>query len=185
MTVKSTPPSITETAFDCPHCGAFTSQHWFTLSCSYIDKEPKIPTIPDEEMKKRLQEAPLEAERKASLIKWAEKMESGLIFLESIEQGKYVYNSVCNLFLSKCFNSSKFAVWVHDQLVHPTAIAAPLPNPDLPPDVLRDYEEAGRIVGESPRGAAALLRLAIQKLCLELGEKGERIDDDIASLVKK
>ena len=69
--------------------------------------------------------------------------------------------------------------------MHPTAIAAPLPNPDLPPDVLRDYEEAGRIVGESPRGAAALLRLAIQKLCLELGEKGERIDDDIASLVKK
>ena len=90
MTVKSTPPSITETAFDCPHCGAFTSQHWFTLSCSYIDKEPKIPTIPDEEMKKRLQEAPLGADRKASLIKWAEMMESGLIFLESIEQGKYV-----------------------------------------------------------------------------------------------
>ncbi|MEO7859894.1 MAG: DUF4145 domain-containing protein [Nitrospirales bacterium] len=144
-----------------------------------------VPTIPDEEMTKTLQEASLEAERKAGLIKWVEMMESGLIFVESIERGEYIYNRACNLFLSKCFNCSKFAVWVHDQLVHPTAIGAPLPNPDLPPDVFRDYQEAGRIVGESPRGAAALLRLAIQKLCLELGEKGERIDDDIASLVKK
>jgi hypothetical protein len=55
----------------------------------------------------------------------------------------------------------------------------------LPLDVRLDYDEAGRILQLSPRGAAALLRLAIQKLCKELGEKGRNIDDDIASLVKK
>ncbi len=80
---------------------------------------------------------------------------------------------------------ASFAVWVYNRLVFPSSREGPPPNPDLPDDVRLDYEEAGRILNLSPRGAAALLRLAIQKLCAYLGEKGKNIDDDIASLVKK
>jgi hypothetical protein len=59
------------------------------------------------------------------------------------------------------------------------------PPLDLPPDVRRDFDEASTILDASPRGAAALLRLAVQKLCKYLGENGKDINADIASLVRK
>jgi hypothetical protein len=90
-----------------------------------------------------------------------------------------------NSFISECFNCSKPSLWVHQSLVYPQTKTGAPPNADLPVDVRADYEEDRTILAISPRGAAALLRLAIQKLCVHLGEKGKKIDDDIASLVSK
>jgi hypothetical protein len=60
-----------------------------------------------------------------------------------------------------------------------------VPNPDMPLETMKDYNEAKLVFPFSTKSSAALLRLAVQKLCKDLGEKGKNINDDIKSLVKK
>jgi hypothetical protein len=86
---------------------------------------------------------------------------------------------------SLCLHCSNYAFWHKENLIFPSRTIAPRANIDLPEDIIKDYEEASSILGNSPRGAAALLRLCIQKLCKHLGEPGKNINDDIAQLVKK
>jgi len=90
-----------------------------------------------------------------------------------------------NTSVAKCTNCNLFSLWHNEKMVYPLTGNVEMANPDLPEDIKNDYNEAKDIVNISPRGSAALLRLAIQKLCMHLGEKGKNINDDIASLVKK
>jgi hypothetical protein len=54
----------------------------------------------------------------------------------------------------------------------------------MPADVRIDFLEAAKIFSRSPRGAAALLRLSLQKLCKHLGQNGQNINEDIRSLAE-
>ncbi len=86
---------------------------------------------------------------------------------------------------SLCEHCDGLLIWHEVDLIYPRETGAPPPNEDMPAEVKKDYSEAALIVESSPRGAAALLRLAIQKLCKALGEKGKNLNTDIGSLVKK
>jgi len=186
MAKKSVPPSIKETAFACPHCGAYTTQYWYKLYADQNpDKNPK-PFVPSEADRERLaNDREIPDKVKEIMLERFEKMLTGLVWLEYHDDWTSCHNEMHNLYLSACYNCKKFSVWVHDRLLFPRDKASAQPNPDLPDEIVRDFEEAREIVDASPRGAAALLRLCIQKLCIHLGEKGKDINGDIASLVSK
>lgn len=87
--------------------------------------------------------------------------------------------------MAECFSCKNYSLWYEQTLVYPSSSTAPRPNPDLPQHVKDDYEEARDIVQRSPRGAAALLLLAIEKLCAELGGGGKDLNACIGSLVAR
>ncbi|MBK8367576.1 MAG: DUF4145 domain-containing protein [Bacteroidetes bacterium] len=90
-----------------------------------------------------------------------------------------------NTMTAKCEHCNEISFWINSRMVYPMTGNVEMANPDLPDHIKSDYNEAKNILNISPRGAAALLRLAVQKLCIHLGEKGKNINDDIESLVKK
>ncbi len=87
--------------------------------------------------------------------------------------------------ISKCEHCGENAIWHKKQMIYPKVLVVRKPNPDLTEEIREDYIEAANVLSESPRSAAAILRLALQKLCKQLGEKGENINSDIKELVKK
>ena len=90
-----------------------------------------------------------------------------------------------NMAVGLCDHCSKITLWLGKEMLFPSKPSVPIYNDDLSIDIKKDYNEAAEIVEKSPKAAAALLRLAIQKLCQQLGENGENINEDIGELVKK
>lgn len=161
------PASINTKSFKCPRCHAFADQTWMILHGNpiFLDGEYSFP---------------------------AKLLEGREAELYGFEKGPYVMQSrvtvnhiVENSYVSICASCRKTSLWVADKLVWPEPSSAPAMNIDTPEALHIDYSEAAAILHKSPRGSAALLRLAIQKLCQILGEPGRNINDDIASLVKK
>lgn len=87
--------------------------------------------------------------------------------------------------VTKCQHCNEISVWHGSNMLYPKKILPAPPNLDLIDEIRSDYLEAAHILGDSPRAAAALLRLSLQKLCMQLGEKGENINADIKNLVGK
>ena len=183
---KYVAPSIESTSFNCPHCGALAQQFWRTLYAKKLDKDSDVPLIFTHD---RVDEIEAEAEGKNKLtpeiISEFRKIANGVLFVASSKKGVSGACRVSNLFVSVCYQCAEPALWLRDRILWPLTSEAPEANPDLPPDIRADYEEAGTILNLSPRGAAALLRLVIQKLCAFLETGGKDLNKDIGILVER
>jgi hypothetical protein len=87
--------------------------------------------------------------------------------------------------VSYCERCKGNTIWFGENIVFPQNLIVQPANSDLPPDIIEDYNEAALVLNNSPRSSAALLRLAIQKLCQFLGESGRDLNNDIKNLVSK
>ncbi len=143
-----------------------------------------LPIFHDAESAKAVTFADVkEADEKRKKQEHLARLAAGEIF---VKQGTMrADRQVHNLHITSCYECKKVSIWLYKSLIYPITGDVPPANPDLPDDIRRDYDEAGTILNASPRGASALLRLAIQKLCVHLGEPGKNINDDIGALVAK
>jgi len=86
-----------------------------------------------------------------------------------------------------CDHCDVYSIWVNKTMVYPLVGSFPNPHADMPEDIKKDYDEARSIASRSPRSAAALLRLAIEKLTNDLlpSNKHKSLYDKIGILVEK
>ena len=162
-------PEYKKSAFHCPHCEVYADQHWSEISrynTLFFSKNIKMF---------------LEKEFNPSYPH--NSLSNLLNFLNEIFNSLYIKNS----FFSLCAHCKKYSIWVNEpikanpypqdnwKMFYPNVSTAPLPIEEMPDSVKELYNEAREIVGKSPRGACALLRLAIETLLKEIGLKGKTL----------
>lgn len=185
MAAKVVHPTLGAKSFSCPHCGALADQTWYKVYVYAYNKE-QAPSLPDQQIISRIENEKAPSDVKEHWLQYFTKVLAKEVFLDhDTAHPTYLTISVPTLSLSECFSCGAMALWLTDTLLHPSHHSSIIPNEDMPADVRVDFLEAASIIDQSSRGAAALLRLAIQKLMTHLGETGENINGDIGSLVRK
>lgn len=186
--IEDRTPSLGKASFVCPHCKAHAQQYWLKLGSRRVDHA-------------EIRGWDLEAARKVAISEAAPKndAEAALKFLatevvRALDTGSPGLSSeatewmhpLLNAQISRCFACDREALWLNGTIIFPSrSVEAPPVNDDIPGDIAADYEEAASVLVQSPRAAAALLRLAIQKLCSHLLGRPGDIDEMIGELVKR
>lgn len=86
---------------------------------------------------------------------------------------------------SKCEHCWNFSIRGNNELTYPTVSVIEMPYLDMPDAVKELYNEAREIAWKSPRAAAALLRVALEKLTEELWETTWNLNTRIRNLQKQ
>jgi len=158
--------------FVCPHCDVLAKQDWFSgqnLSetvislCQhhFLDYRGQIRNSQQE------------------------TIQQFLYYMKDQFPQDIAYYLPHSLALSKCQACNQFTLWVDKEIVYPRQLNIESPNSDMEQEIQDLYYEAAKIFQDSPKGATAILRLALQKLLLQLGQDGKNINNDIKALVSQ
>jgi len=182
---KEVTPQLGLDSFSCPHCGALAHQHWFEVWAAGYGKGKKPfvhERIDVDAVDLKTFE---EKDERAKFAAFKKRFQKNEVTYDVNRFGKDCNWEMVNITVSMCHSCEGFAIWVKGAMAWPAHTVQIEPHPDIPASVKNDFLEAASIVQISPRGSAALARMIIQKLMVELGEKGDNINDDIGSLVQK
>ena len=165
-------PRYESIKFQCPHCNTVATQKWFDahkagstangiINNLYLDYRNQVRDYTQEAI---------------------------LVFLRGIKNPlqSSLYKFVPRGFsIATCASCNNFTLWVNEEIIYPKKTTVPPPNEDLDEDIKTLYLEASNILIDSPKGATALLRLALQMLLKQIGKDGKKINDDIKELVSE
>lgn len=165
-------PKFRSEKFQCPHCQVASQQEWFDVNSSSVAAN-KILNHVFYDYRTRIKD-------------YQQTAISAFIELVEHANNRHMREFVPDDFsVATCSTCSEFSLWVKQEIVYPKQIAIALPNEDMEQDIQDLYLEASTIVVDSPKGATALLRLALQLLLKQLGKSGENINNDIKELVSE
>jgi hypothetical protein len=195
MNTAYTPPAIGKTAFNCPYCGVLAKQDWFKVCVRRNLPSERIVRYISEDKKeylkwldRNIRDAASDSERTKWSDEWSDASFCDIRTLRLCERiiEDIEINEFFVLSASQCHACQAVALWLDDSLIHPRICTAPPASPDLPEDIRVDVEEARKILNDSPRASAALLRLVIEKLCEQLtGKTQGSLNDKINRLVEE
>ena len=86
---------------------------------------------------------------------------------------------------AECIICLRYSIWCGPEMIYPLASLAPPPDNNMPEPVRELYEEASLVSIHSSRAAAALLRVALEKLTEHLGETDGNLNTRIGKLRQK
>jgi hypothetical protein len=165
-------PKFKSEKFQCPHCKVASQQAWFDVRSS---SNAANQILNDVFYDYRTQIKDYQQDAIAKFIREVEAANK-----------KHMPEFVPNDFsVATCSSCGDISLWVKQEIVYPKQTAVAPPNEDMEQEIQDLYIEASTIVVDSPKGATAILRLALQLLLKQLGKSGKNINNDIKELVEE
>jgi hypothetical protein len=170
-------PQLGAESFSCPYCNTVAHQDWYSLFLK-PENTAEVGVLTPEALK-ALRQGDAQRDNIKEIDQFVERLQKNALTYEYQKHPHPLKVKMANLHISNCHSCNGFSLWVGGLLVFPTRIDK---TPEL---VEEDLDEAAAILNKFPRGAAALMRVCIQKLVPLLEDNGKGLNQRVSSLVRK